>query len=575
MTKSLPSRYVPVILLFLPAVLLFLPVLYYSLNTPFSLIDDYGIAMSPMHYLDSLEWFLGWLNRDILTLPGQRWHPFWELYNSLTWKILGPTAWLHHLFRWMVHFASVLLFVAAFLRIAPIHTGRHPSSLFVHLLPVACLVYVWMFFPNQPAARLGTQEVLSVFFLSMLTFLIAFMLQPASTDRNIHSPALVYALFYLAYIGLTFSKENNLGAALWILVFYYAISCRGRDVQLSNRMFQKRLLGGIPLILIFTYSLIMVYAASSVEYTVYDLYNASPLDGWHIVRNLRWVTGSIFLTNTSPIIAVTTALMSAFLLRVIARKISMRQLSHEVLFVLFLIGLFVSQCFILTTSPLRVLRYWYILIPVFSALLAFSVRFIMNPPPPIGNNSLEDHPGILSKSRQILAMRPTAIVVFIMFFAGSNYYNFLAQTVVQYHRATIESDLLSEVTRLLDSGERVFYQNRGYEPADRIGTYHAEYLPYYHGKQRRDVPPYHAGLGRKPYYLVSLKSTAPPRSDLNIHFTVPSARPSSPIFLGEYRLMKYAYEVSDALQIGVPNYRADHGAPPDDWVIYHWNGSEN
>ena len=118
------GRSLPVggILLVVPG-LLFLPVLYYTLTTPFALIDDYAMAKVLMGILDSREEFFRWLT-DLTYRDGEYRHrPFWEFYNAATWHVLGPLPWLHHLARWVIHFGAVLAFGAALLTFAPKREG--------------------------------------------------------------------------------------------------------------------------------------------------------------------------------------------------------------------------------------------------------------------------------------------------------------------------------------------------------------------------------------------------------------------------------------------------------------------
>ena len=102
----------------LPSLLLS-PILYYSLTTPFALVDDYG-TWYYLSKLDSFSSFFRWVNVSFLHFSDhhERYRPFWEIYNALAWKGFGPTPWAHHLSRWVFHFGAVLTFVAAFRRVS-------------------------------------------------------------------------------------------------------------------------------------------------------------------------------------------------------------------------------------------------------------------------------------------------------------------------------------------------------------------------------------------------------------------------------------------------------------------------
>ena len=137
--------------------LLFLPVLYYSLTTPFGLVDDFG-DWAFIRILDSPGQFFQWFDDEFLNLGANsdRFRPFWEFYDAVSWKTFGATAWLHHLARWIFHFGAVFAFGAAFLCfVRNGQSAQSTASWFVRLLPLAVLAYVWLFFPNQPASRLG------------------------------------------------------------------------------------------------------------------------------------------------------------------------------------------------------------------------------------------------------------------------------------------------------------------------------------------------------------------------------------------------------------------------------------
>ena len=54
----------------------------------------------------------------------------------------------------------------------------------VALLPVGMLAYLWLFFPNVPAARLGPQEVYTVFFLGLCAWMGALLLTGSSNHSS-------------------------------------------------------------------------------------------------------------------------------------------------------------------------------------------------------------------------------------------------------------------------------------------------------------------------------------------------------------------------------------------------------
>ena len=374
-----------VVILFaaIPA-LLFLPVLYYSLTTPFALVDDLGVWGSVL-ILDSPGQFFRWFDREFLNLGADaiRFRPFWEFYDAVSWKIFGPTPWLHHLARWIFHFGAVFAFGAAFLCfVRKEQSAQSAASWFVRLLPLAVLAYVWLFFPNQPAARLGPQaKSYTVFFLGLCTWMMALMLLREGREVRLRSTLLVYGLFCLGFFGLAWSKEVNIAVMLWLLVCYFVVLLIGAMrqkraemglVQVMKAISLWKVLGGLPLALVFAHTLVTLYAIEGN-----GGYGTASLTPGLIVGNARWMLGQLFQVNTSLFITAGFALLLGLLLLFIVDKVAKKQFSNELIFALFLMGQFVSLYLILCTSWMPVLRYWYILIPVFAMLLAFSAKFTL------------------------------------------------------------------------------------------------------------------------------------------------------------------------------------------------------
>lgn len=175
----LRRRLLPAALLVIIPLLLYLPVFYYSLDTPFALVDDYN-DFRRFSLRDAEGWkhtISGWLRVYIFEVGNgggeARYRPFWVVYNTISWNVFGMNPWLHHLARWVLHFGAALMLAAAFRRIANPYSGNQRSNnptvgpaapnAWVALLPVGILAYIWLFYPNVPAARLGPQEVYTVF----------------------------------------------------------------------------------------------------------------------------------------------------------------------------------------------------------------------------------------------------------------------------------------------------------------------------------------------------------------------------------------------------------------------------
>jgi len=79
--------------------LLVLP-LWYSLRTPFALIDDYNswfIVRSFSHLSGIILWF-----QDTWVHTYNRFRITFDMYDLVTWALLGGNSALHHAMRWML-----------------------------------------------------------------------------------------------------------------------------------------------------------------------------------------------------------------------------------------------------------------------------------------------------------------------------------------------------------------------------------------------------------------------------------------------------------------------------------------
>ncbi len=576
--RSLIPVALPWAALAIPALLLFLPVLYYSLTTPFALEDDYS-AWGHSFMFDRAGLFTQWLYLQFLDLDfgEERYRPLWEFYNAVAWKVFGTTNWLHHLARWVVNFGAVFTFAAAFLCITrqPPAAGPNIAARFGQILPLALLVYLWLFFPNQPAARLGPQEVYTVFFLGLGSWMLALLLLREGSLRegsqNRHwATLLIYGLFYLSYLGLAWTKEINIAMLLWFLVSYYALLLigalrrKGRENQGQGSkglvrgvvsalpgINRWKLLGGLPLLAVFLHTLWRVNGVSQG-----GGYGTAPVTPGLIGDNAVWIAQHLFQVNTSPLITAALALLVAFLLRCIVRKARKGQFSNEVIFTLFLLGLFGSMYLMVGTSWAQVPRYWYILIPVFTTLLAFSARFGL------------EYAGELRPLRRRLAsltLTPRLLAAyglagFVIFFLCCNYYNFLFQTVVQHHTRQADARLIAEINRRQDQGQyiQVPYDNPNWY-AVLLVRYYRNFLPRFYGGEYaiHTEPPAQAG---PPWYVVG-------------HTDEQRIQPQN------YRPLSYARKVAGILQPGHPYLAKDGGIPLWEWYIYRsdlgrfwWNG---
>lgn len=514
-------------------VVLFLPALYYSLTTPFGLVDDYELSRYA----------------SIFNLPDfrhqARYRPFWDFYNAVTWTIFGPVPWLHHLARWLMVAGAVFAFTAAFSCFSSAaQTGHGTASGFIRLirlLPRALLVYLWVFFPNQPAARLGPHEVSTVFFMGLCTWMMARMLSRGGAEE-IGSTRLTHGLFVLGFFGLVWSKEVNIAVALWMLVFYCG--------PLLKRMDRSRIMGGLA-------------AAAVIVHTAWAIsgrwelqsYGTAPFTPKLVMDNAKWIATGLFQVDTSPVIAAGLVLLLALLPVFVAAKASPRmRFSSELLFVLFLLGQFASLYLILCTSWVQALRYWYSLVPVFTTLVAFSAKFMLElvEQPARGFGS-----ACVRASRARLATA-CALAGFVLFFIGCNYSNVLLQTVVQHRARHVERELLAEITRLLDRGRHVRvidFAEGDDELVDSIFSYYRYFLPRFHGRKydihdRRTDTASSRRAGEPRYWVAHGR-------DMPLSYEI----------VGGYRLLSWAHDVAAVLKLDAPYWEQDAGIKMRRWYV--------
>ena len=597
--KSGVQRLAPaaIVLAAVPA-LLYTPALYYSLTTPFSLVDDY-VLWKYLHIFDGLHTLSDALGAKGYEVWGDvRYKPAWDIYIGATWKIFGPTPWLHHLARWATHFGAVAAFAAAFLcfQRRDSRIGNADSAAprrIIRLLPLTALVYLWIFFPNQPAATLGPQEVQTVLFLSICVWMTALMFLRQGKPQTRRSALLIYAAFSLGFCGLAWTKEPNLLAEFWLLLSYYALplitalrrqaGSRISAVRALKGIGLWRALGGLPLIAVFLHTLVIVYFIAQVEG-----YGRAPLTPDLFISNVAWLAETLFQLHTSLIITAGLALLSAALLLFVTVNIAKKRFSDELIFTLFLLGIFASLYLALCTSWTQALRYSYILIPAFTALLAFSTKFILDfaaillqtECASVARSQTEGdasssaaHPKsapVHSNFARIFHPRniaACALTAFIAFFVCCNYYNFLYQTVMQHIARHNDANVLAEITRLLEQGQYVQVLDARYVHSKELITYFHEFLPLFYGRKYdlRTEPPQETG---RPYHIVRY-------TNLDISKKVNRL----PKVEESYRPLVYAYRLADFLQTDSAYRASDKGFNTLLWQIYDdkgariwWNG---
>lgn len=521
---SISSTLGIILLVILPS-LLFFPILYYSLNTPFGLTDDYFNFSIITKFDDLLSFWRRLMDNGFIlpnfSDPPERWRIIFEIDKALSWKLLGASSGLHRLLQWIIHFGGVFCFVAAARcilwhreqEISPTRSDKDS-----HLLPIVFLVYIWIFFPNTPASRIGLLELWTVFFLGLCNWMMALILTRKDKEKRT-SRILPQFVLYLGYLGLLWSKEINVAPALWMLLFYCAF--------LTSGAISKKI-AAVPMILAFFHALVMVYLTATVWGTGYK----GVLEPHSFSDNTTEVLEGLFQIDTSLLITCGFSILSLTLLFILIVRVVKRRLDSQILFILFLFGQFSALFFIISLSYGVVLRYWYPLVPVFTTLLAFSVKFILE----------------WSKSRSTILANAVKMgsAGFICFFVVANYYNFLFQTIIQHSLRNTDSHLISEITRLVDQGEYVQVDYFGREAEDQLFHGVGPFLKYFYG---RDYKVYinEPEAGRL-YYFVTRRTLPILRDD---PMTIPNRH--------DYLILSYASRMAEYLQGKPPVARSDAG----------------
>ncbi len=562
--------------------------LVYSLTTPFSLVDDYhdwGVT----RIFDSPDVFIRWIDLQFrwdMRLDPNRYRPLWHFNTAVIWNVFGPTPWPHHLLRWVIHFGAAAMFAAAFLSVSK--AERPAASKLSVILSLSVLGYLLLFFPNQPAAPLGATEKYTVFFLGLCTWMAALTLARHDRESTARATRLTYGLFFLGYLGLAVSKETNLAVMLWLLAAYFAYVViiaphfRRRRLQVSGSARRNQptasirpplsnyvelprtlaLLGGLPLVLVFAYTLAKVYGVWS-----FQSYGMSPITPNLVRDNAGWILRELFQLDTSLVITLGLAALSVALLLALAANAAARRFDPAFVFVIFLLGLFVSMFLIFCTSWSQALRYWYPLVPVFAILLAWATSFVFQFAAHLrrrlsvrsGRASILAHP-IFNPERAAAVL----LGVFVVFFTVSNYFNFLMQTVVQHRARHADADVLTEITQLHDQGQYVqLWREKPPPPlpprrlSKKLADYFHEFLPYFYGGT---------------YDIHTSAPTEPGRLHYVVRATPADASQYSHALPNDYWPLAFAQRAAALFQAGRPYWRINDITGIPIWHVYASDG---
>ncbi len=527
--------------------LLFIPVFYHSLATPFAFIDDYH-DWTWVEVIESPSRISHWFYERFLAFEyiGSRYRPFFEIYNMLAWKLFGPTPWLHHLGRWVLHFAAVIAFSAAFTCFS---SDKHNRA--SQIVPLALLLYVWLFFPNSPASRLAPQEVHTVLFLGVCTWAMALIILEEDRGRGPLAIILARGLFFFGFLGLSLSKEANIAIMSWILAFYlyYVLFLRKRT--------SRDVIIGILLALIFVHMLIKVYIVYQAE--GYG-YSTPGLTLERFIFNSKTILRGLFQVYTSFfVISIGFVTLCVLLLINLARASRRciaegRRFDAQSAFIIFLLGQAASTFLILGASWAPVLRYWYVLIPILTTLMAFSCKYL-----------LETGMGMSKGARRSVVI---VFVGFIVYFVCANYYNFLGQTIVQHDLRHTESKLIAAIVRIHDQGHRIHILENRNEHVHNLIMYFQRFSPRFHDREYGGILTSQPDERLQPYYTVALhrRPTADTMAEIPKECTVIV----SIIGQSQRQPPSLAYHLASLLQMESPHFSKDGGADRPPMLTWRW-----
>ncbi len=434
------------------------PAIYYSLNTPFALVDDINDSAS-INILKSFGNFRSWVDVTFIGVSQSgRYRPLFDFQNSVSWLIVGPHPALHHLLRWGEWLTGILFWNVALWRVICVRCYGVSSKIQDATVLISMLIFnVFLcFFPNQPVARLAPQELHTFCALGML-FMGTLRLITDSKKASNTSVTIRTCVITLGFIGLSWAKESNVAflAIYCLFLFWFSVARSRKYVMVSVLPAAGWLL----------------YTTWRIHLCMSDNYGRSELGVSLLAQNLRWLTNDALQFATSPVFAVVViASFIAASMRII-RSYCRFGISLDLECLAFSLTMMIGFCAILMISWLPALRYFYPLVPLIGWHL---VR------------------GYLDLSRWLILsvtwkrIINIIVIVFLGWFVLANYYGFLLQFAVQHYTRNVEQNLLSNMEHRLKAGQALAIccdlQDPEVELAFSVRGYFDHYLPLYRGE---------------------------------------------------------------------------------------------
>lgn len=527
------SRWLPGLYALALAALLALP-LYWSLHTPFGLIDDYSDLL-PIHLLQRADQFRAWLGEVFSAHSAARFRPCYDLERAFAWTLLGDHPALHHAWRWVLKFATGALgLLALWTVVRPLPDARRRFTLMTGVF-----LTLYFFTPNNPEARLLPQELLVAFFLALVNLALARLLARSGGLRLDQAPAGDLALLLLAFLGLATSKEP--AVALCAAVF------GGLLVWHLGRWPRPRALVVLLALLLIT-AWLAVHVLSYARHSAYGVPTQdqfAPLSvASEVVLNLFGYSTHFLLGLGLTLLVLTAVWPLPLHLRwpltpTPADATGSAALAPSAWFTLALAGEALAFLAMTSASWLLSLRYWYPLVPLLAALAALGVWRLS---------------ATVTNPRRWRALT-LALLLGEALFIGANYHNYLHQFHVQIVRSQLDHAVLADLQRRLQQGATLVSPGPS-EPASAIRYYFAGdsgSLPVTY-QVLRDIP-----LAPATPLTLVVPTPENPRY-------APYERLDEPVIACPGRTLAYWLQVSNplrlTLEIGCPVLWTDEGAAP-------------
>jgi hypothetical protein len=444
-TVNLIKKYYLYILLFA----LHLPAVWYSLNTPFALVDDLSIWDT---LVTNPNDFQQWVQYNLFHFGSGRFMPTYDVYNYLTWFIFRDSSILHHLARLILKLGIAIFSAKALMFFVKKSWDN---------IPVLVFLSIYLFFPNNPESRIAPTDLLIVFFLSVCIYFLAKLLKNhnGQLDRLTGTEILSFSL---AFILMLWSKETAFSVGFVIVAFLLVYNHKFRSLPYI-----------LPFCISWIFTFAKVYMAASGPG-----YGKAPITVDLIASNFGWLTRSLFLMDTSTYLL--PLMLTPFLLGIFMMSkavLSKRSTSDNRpdssaapmlgTFQLLLLGLFLAYGAIALVLWSHVLRYYYTLVYLLALFVGCSLIWI-------------DIKGINK-------FRVYRIFVYssCFFFIGVNYYNFNYQYATQYYTRLNEGKMLNAVGNLLQNNKYVDAEYDQGFAGNLIRYYFNNFLPYFRGTKYR------------------------------------------------------------------------------------------